>query len=56
MQIIFQDPSASLNPKMSVMDAIIDPILIHKLLSRSQAREKARNLLDLVGLAPTAIY
>ena len=40
IQIIFQDPSASLNPKMSVMDAIIDPILIHKLLSRSQAREK----------------
>ena len=38
------------------MDAIIDPILIHKLLSRSQAREKARNLLDLVGLAPTAMY
>ena len=31
IQIIFQDPSASLNPKMSIMDAIIDPILIHKL-------------------------
>ena len=56
IQIIFQDPSASLNPKMSVMDAIIDPILIHKLLSRSQAREKARNLLELVGLTPTAMY
>ena len=56
VQIIFQDPSASLNPKMSVMDAIIDPILIHKLSSRSQAREKARNLLQLVGLTPTAMY
>jgi len=56
IQIIFQDPFACLNPKMSVLDAIIDPILIHKLLSRSQAREKARNLLDLVGLAPTAMY
>ncbi len=56
IQIIFQDPSASLNPKMSVMDAIIDPILIHKLLSRSKAREKARNLLELVGLTPTTIY
>ena len=56
IQIIFQDPSASLNPKMSVMDAIIDPILIHKLSSRSQAREKARNLLQLVGLTPSAMY
>ncbi len=56
IQIIFQDPSASLNPKMSVIDAIIDPILIHKLLSRSQAREKARNLLELVGLTPSIMY
>ncbi len=56
IQIIFQDPSASLNPKMSVIDAIIDPILIHKILSKSQSREKARNLLELVGLTPTEIY
>jgi len=56
IQIIFQDPCACLNPKMSVIDAIIDPILIHKLLSRSQAKEKARNLLALVGLTPTEIY
>ncbi|WP_269616562.1 ABC transporter ATP-binding protein [Prochlorococcus marinus] len=56
IQIIFQDPSASLNPKMSVIDSIIDPILIHQLFSRSKAREKARNLLKLVGLTPTAIY
>jgi len=56
IQIIFQDPCACLNPKMSVIDAIIDPILIHNLLSRSQAREKARSLLTLVGLTPSEIY
>ena len=56
VQIIFQDPCACLNPKMSVIDAIIDPILIHNLLGKSQAREKARNLLELVGLKPTQIY
>ena len=56
IQIIFQDPCACLNPKMSVIDAIIDPILIHNLLSRSQAKEKARNLLTLVGLTPTETY
>ncbi len=56
IQIIFQDPCACLNPKMSVIEAIMDPILIHNLLSRSQAKEKARNLLALVGLTPTDIY
>ncbi len=56
IQIIFQDPSACLNPKMSVIEAIIDPILIHNLSSRSQAKERARNLLTLVGLTPTQIY
>jgi len=56
IQIIFQDPSACLNPKMSILDTIIDPILIHNLSSRSQAREKGRNLLTLVGLTPTEKY
>ncbi len=53
IQIIFQDPCACLNPKMSVMEAIIDPILIHNLLNRSHAKEKVRHLLSLVGLTPT---
>ena len=56
IQIIFQDPCACLNPKMSVIEAIIDPILIHNLLSQSQAREKARNLLAMVGLTPSETY
>ncbi|MBW3041253.1 ABC transporter ATP-binding protein [Prochlorococcus marinus] len=56
IQIIFQDPCACLNPKMSIIDAIVDPILIHNLLNKSQAREKARNLLMLVGLTPTESY
>ena len=56
IQIVFQDPCACLNPKMSVLDTIIDPILIHNLLSRPKAREKARNLLVLVGLTPTETY
>jgi len=56
IQIIFQDPCACLNPKMSVIDAIIDPILIHNLLNRSKAREKARTLLTLVGLTPIEVY
>tara|TARA_B100000579_G_C22812508_1_gene846028 strand:+ start:217 stop:1821 length:1605 start_codon:yes stop_codon:yes gene_type:complete len=56
VQIIFQDPCACLNPKMSVIDAIIDPILIHNLSTRPEAREKARHLLSLVGLTPAEIF
>jgi peptide/nickel transport system ATP-binding protein len=56
IQIIFQDPCACLNPKMSVIDAIMDPILIHNLLNRSNAKEKARKLLALVGLTPIEVY
>ena len=56
IQIIFQDPFSCLNPKMSIIDAIIDPILIHDLLNRSQARAKARNLLTLVGLKPVEFF
>ncbi len=56
IQIIFQDPCACLNPKMTVMDLILDPILIHNLLSRPHAREKARNLLSIVGLSPHEKY
>ena len=56
IQIIFQDPCACLNPKMSVIDAIMDPILIHNLLNRSNAREKARKLLALGGLTPIEVY
>ena len=56
IQIIFQDPCACLNPKMSVIEAIIDPFLIHNLSSRSKALEKARNLLRFVSLTPTELY
>ncbi len=52
LQMVFQDPYASLNPKMTVIQNISDPILIHNLLNRSQAKERARNLLEQVGLTP----
>jgi len=52
LQMVFQDPFASLNPKMTVVEAISDPLLIHDLVSRSVARERARDLLEQVGLTP----
>ena len=52
LQMVFQDPLACLNPALSVVDAIADPLLIHQLCTRSAARERARTLLERVGLSP----
>ena len=51
IQIIFQDPYASLNPRQRVSDILAEPFLIHKLGSREAAMKRAEELLDLVGLS-----
>ena len=56
IQMVFQDPLACLNPAMSVVDAIADPLLIHNLASPAAAREQARQLLERVGLGPAERY
>jgi peptide/nickel transport system ATP-binding protein len=50
MQIVFQDPFASLNPRMSVGSAIAAPLYAHGLASSSKARDRVADLLDRVGL------
>lgn len=51
MQMIFQDPYSSLNPRMTVSDILTEPFLIHRLAkNRSGAIAEAKKLLDLVGL------
>ncbi|MEZ0168457.1 dipeptide ABC transporter ATP-binding protein [Microvirga sp. TS319] len=52
IQMIFQDPFASLNPRMNVGDAIAAPLLINGLAGRSKARDKVAELLHHVGLSP----
>jgi oligopeptide transport system ATP-binding protein len=52
MQMVFQDPFASLNPKMTVGDAIAEPMIIHKLLPRRERKERVAELMELVGLNP----
>jgi peptide/nickel transport system ATP-binding protein len=56
LQMVFQDPLACLNPLMPVGEAIADPLLIHGLASRPQARAKARELLADVGLNPPEAF
>jgi peptide/nickel transport system ATP-binding protein len=52
MQMIFQDPFASLNPRMNIATAIAEPLLINKLATRSEARDITAELLRRVGLSP----
>src|SRR5690606_38978687 len=51
IQMIFQDPFASLNPRMTVGATVAEPIVEHGLGTRAQAREKAADLLHRVGLS-----
>jgi oligopeptide/dipeptide ABC transporter ATP-binding protein len=52
LQIIFQDPYASLNPRITVGNAIGEPLIAHGLAGRKAARERVLHLLEVVGLAP----
>jgi oligopeptide/dipeptide ABC transporter ATP-binding protein len=54
-QVNFQDPYASLNPRMNAFDIISEPLLIHKTASQAQARPIVAKLLDLVGLSQTSL-
>jgi oligopeptide transport system ATP-binding protein len=52
VQLIFQDPHASLNPRMSVGEAIAEPIRLHRLREGAAVAERVAELLRLVGLSP----
>lgn len=52
MQIIFQDPFSSLNPRMTVFDLISEPLVIHGLAHGAALRTSVRELLEAVGLKP----
>jgi len=52
MQLIFQDPYSSLNPRMRVNDILSDPMDVHGMYTGAQRRERLAFLLDTVGLSP----
>ncbi len=52
MQIIFQDPYASLNPRMKIGDIVAEPLVIHNLGTKSDRRDRVAQLLRRVGLDP----
>ena len=51
MQIIFQDPFSSLNPRMTVSDTIAEPLILQKKLQKEQIGAEVEKLMDTVGLA-----
>jgi ABC-type oligopeptide transport system ATPase subunit len=55
MQIVFQDPYASLNPRMTVGDIVAEPLVIHGIGDRSTRRRSAQRLLEVVGFNPDFI-
>lgn len=52
MQMVFQDPYSSLNPRMPVIDTISEPMLAHGLITKRGREEKVKELLHTVGLNP----
>ncbi|HEY9849711.1 MAG TPA: ABC transporter ATP-binding protein [Leptolyngbyaceae cyanobacterium] len=56
MQMVFQDPHACLNPRMTVGQSIADPLFIHHLATPSEAREQVLQVLERVGLKPSQEY
>ena len=54
IQIVFQDPYASLDPRMNIAQIIAEPLEIHHIGTRAERAEKVKELLALVGLEPAA--
>ena len=52
MQMIFQDPFSSLNPRMTLLDIVGEPLLVHGVQSAAERTERVAELLGLVGLRP----
>jgi oligopeptide transport system ATP-binding protein len=53
MQLVFQDPYASLDPRMTVGDIVAEPLQVHKIASRKERRQRVRELLEVVGFDPS---
>src|SRR5947199_1388152 len=53
MQIIFQDPYSSLNPRLNILSIVSEPMTIHGIKSKSERRDRVASLLQNVGLDPS---
>ncbi len=53
LQMVFQDPFSALNPRMKVGDAIVEPLLFHRIVPKAEAGRERDRLMDIVGLGPS---
>ena len=53
MQIVFQDPYSSLDPRMTVGDIVAEPLIVHRIGTRRDRSTRVRELLDIVGFNPS---
>ena len=51
MQMVFQDPFASLNPRMTIGEVLEEPLIVHQLFDRATRKRKVAEILDVVGLS-----
>ena len=56
MQIIFQDPYASLSPRRTVMQTLLEPLEIHRIGDAASRKQKVLELLDIVGMRPNVLH
>jgi peptide/nickel transport system ATP-binding protein/oligopeptide transport system ATP-binding protein len=53
LQIIFQDPYSSLDPRMTVSEIVAEPLRAHRVGDRASQRDRVQELLELVGIEPS---
>lgn len=56
VQVIFQDPYASLNPRQSVGEILMRPLRLHRVMRPDQMQRRVEDMLDRVGLTPARLY
>jgi oligopeptide/dipeptide ABC transporter ATP-binding protein len=56
MQMVFQDPYSSLNPRMTVAQTLGELLRVHKMVPRNRVEDRSRELLELVGLSQQALH
>lgn len=56
VSVVFQNPATALNPRMSVHDQLLDPLVVHKVASEDEREARVQELLGVVGLPSSAMY
>lgn len=54
--MVFQDPREALNPRLSVLELVREPLRVHRLGGRREQEERVREVLEMAGLQPASVY